>query len=186
MNRVLQLKNHFDSVSETMAELPVFNPELSVTTVGFRIYQKSDLGVLVTPWCMNLIMIPDAVISETELAGTKQMLSLPSGHYEFIWGCIEGLGYYQSCSLFSPMFEFESQQLAIETAEEVMKALFEAENHAPSERQIATKAEQSLSVNTVHEITEEQENNSEEPPQLSRRGFLVGDFKNGTVESRKS
>ncbi|MGB0204633.1 MAG: [NiFe]-hydrogenase assembly chaperone HybE [Neptuniibacter sp.] len=191
MSRVVQLQKQFEDVSDKMADLPVFNTELSVATVGFTPYQHGELGVLVTPWCMNLIMLPENEEEMTESIhpGSKQMLALPSGHYEFIWGSIEGIGNYQSCSLFSPMFEFESQEQAVETAEEIMKALFVTENYAPTDRQIAAKADPEKGKTTQDKLSEEpakqpskQSKQPGKPAQLSRRGFLTAGFSRRALE----
>lgn len=183
MSLALELKLHFQNVAEKMAELPIYNPELDVAVVGFRPYQQGELGVLVTPWCMNLIMLPDAenINYPDHSVGAKQMLALPSGHYEFIWGDAEGIGRYLSCSLFSPMFEFDSHKIAIETAEEVMKALFEAENFAPTDRQIAQKAK----------LKEQEASNLKKqkpagPTQVSRRGFLTAGLARSDAAESKS
>lgn len=184
MSRVVQLQKQFETVSLKMAELPVFNAELSVATVGFRAYQHGELGVLITPWCMNLVMLPthEEMKPEDTLTGSKQMLALPSGHYEFIWGTVDGIGKYQSCSLFSPMFEFNSQEHAIDTAEEIMKALFVTENYAPTDRQIAVKAELEKATAAQHKMTKESVKKSDQPAQLSRRGFLTAGFSGSASE----
>ncbi|MGH1460476.1 MAG: [NiFe]-hydrogenase assembly chaperone HybE [Neptuniibacter sp.] len=171
MSLASELQLHFINVSEKMAELPIYNPELDVAVVCFRPYQQGELGVLVTPWCMNLIMIPDPENTNytDRSVGAKQMLALPSGQYEFIWGAAEGIGSYLSCSLFSPMFEFDSHKTAIETAEEVIKALFEVENFAPTDRQIAKKVKEQ----EVSKQGKQKKQKSAGPTQVSRRGFLT-------------
>lgn len=184
MSLVSELQLHFLNVSEKMAELPIYNPELDVAVVGFRPYQQGELGVLVTPWCMNLIVLPDPENTNYPecSVGTKQMLALPSGQYEFIWGAAENVGSYLSCSLFSPMFEFDSHKSAIETAEEVMKALFEAENFAPTDRQIAKKAKE-------QKASKQKKQKSAGPTQVSRRGFLTAGLARSDAaesESRES
>ncbi len=191
MSRVVQLQKQFEVVSEKMADLPVFNAELSVATVGFTSYQHGELGVLVTPWCMNLVILPEnnEAMAESIHSGNKQILALPSGHYEFISGSIEGIGNYQSCSLFSPMFEFETQEQAVETAEEIMKALFVAENYAPTDRQVAAKAESKKGKTVQDKLSEEpakqaskQSKQPAKPAQLSRRGFLTAGFSRSASE----
>lgn len=184
MSLASELQLHFLNVSEKMVELPIYNPELDVAVVGFRPYQQGELGVLVTPWCMNLILLPDPENTNYPecTVGTKRMLALPSGQYEFIWGAGEEIGSYLSCSLFSPMFEFDSHKTAIETAEEVMKALFEAENFAPTDRQIAKKVKE-------QEASKQKKQNSAGPTQVSRRGFLTAGLARADAaesESRES
>ena len=41
-----------------MAGVPMLNPALRVQAVGFRHWQSHWLGVLVTPWFMNLMLLP--------------------------------------------------------------------------------------------------------------------------------
>jgi len=186
-----ELQLHFLNVSEKMAELPIYNPELDVAVVGFRPYQQGELGVLVTPWCMNLILLPDPENTNYPecTVGTKQMLALPSGQYEFIWGAAENIGSYLSCSLFSPMFEFDSHKTATETAEEVMKALFEDENFAPTDRQIAKKANEQEAKAKEQKVSKLKKQKSAGPTQVSRRGFLTAGLARADAaesESRES
>mgnify|MGYP001950347095 CR=1 FL=1 len=188
MNQVMALQAHFDLVAERMADLPVYNSHLVVETVGFRDFTGRELGVLITPWCMNLMLLP----AQTDVwsgwdeprVGEKQMIALPSGQYEFIFGWAEAVGGYCSCSLFSPMSEFESQDVVVETAHEVMKALFDDENEALTDRQRAQR-EQLEQARSAHEVdpaaTEsvavpESTAHTPKPEKLSRRGFLTAGF----------
>jgi [NiFe] hydrogenase assembly HybE family chaperone len=114
---------------ERMQGLPILNPALQVRAVGFRAWQGHCLGVLITPWFMNLMLLPsegDAWQGMT--IGDKQLQLLPSGPYEFILGEESGVGRYQVCSLFSPVFEFADQETAETTAEAVMQALMSPQN----------------------------------------------------------
>jgi [NiFe] hydrogenase assembly HybE family chaperone len=109
---------------ERMQGLPLLNPELYVQAVGFRQWNDYCLGVLITPWFMNLMLLPPEGDSWQALRiGDKQLHQLPSGPYEFILGEEEGIGRYQMCSLFSPVFEFADQATAVATAEAAMDAL---------------------------------------------------------------
>ena len=112
---------------DRMADMPMVNPELQVDTVGFREWQGGHVGVLITPWCMNLVHLPDQATAVQLSAGAKRRLVFPSGIYEFIGGEEPSLGRYESCSLFSPMFDFPDQATAVATAEEAMEALFSAQ-----------------------------------------------------------
>ncbi|MCG7873948.1 MAG: [NiFe]-hydrogenase assembly chaperone HybE [Candidatus Thiodiazotropha lotti] len=114
---------------QRMQGLPLLNPALQVEAVGFRQWQDLCLGVLITPWFMNLMLIPHEGDSWREKRiGDKQTHLFPSGPYEFILGEEEGIGRYQMCSLFSPMFEFSDQQTAVTTATQVMLAIMNEEN----------------------------------------------------------
>lgn len=124
------LEAHYRHVLETrMQGMPVINPELAVKAVGFSDWQGHRLGVMVTPWFMNLMLLPAEADEWKELQpGDKQRHQLTSGPYEFVLGEDEGIGRYQSCSLFSPMFDFADQETAVKTAEAVMEALMREEN----------------------------------------------------------
>ncbi|MCG7915373.1 MAG: [NiFe]-hydrogenase assembly chaperone HybE [Candidatus Thiodiazotropha weberae] len=124
------LEVQFRSIEQQrMQGLPLLNPALQVEAVGFRQWQDLCLGVLITPWFMNLMLIPHEGDSWREKRiGDKQTHLFPSGPYDFILGEEEGIGRYQMCSLFSPMFEFSDQQTAVTTATQVMLAIMDEEN----------------------------------------------------------
>ena len=124
------LEVHFRRIErERMQGLPLLNAALQVKAVGFREWQGRCLGVLITPWFMNLMLLPAEGDDWEDLQiGDKQLHQLPSGPYEFILGEEQGIGRYQMCSLFSPVFEFADQATAVATAEAVMRGLMDEEN----------------------------------------------------------
>jgi [NiFe] hydrogenase assembly HybE family chaperone len=125
-----QLETVFRHIQqERMQDVPVCNPALQVQAVGFREWEDYYLGVMLTPWFMNLMLLPaspDVFANMKE--GSKQMHRFPSGTYEFITGKEADLGDYQVCSLFSPMQEFADQETAVQTANRVLDALMEVCN----------------------------------------------------------
>jgi [NiFe] hydrogenase assembly HybE family chaperone len=124
------LEAHFSRVErESMHGLPLLNPVLQVQAVGFQVWQGYCLGVLITPWFMNLMLLPkEGDDWQESRVGDKRLYQFPSGPYEFILGEDLAIGRYQMCSLFSPMFEFADQESAVATAEAVMQALMDEEN----------------------------------------------------------
>lgn len=113
-----------------MRGLPIVNEALGVKAVGFREQDGRILGVLITPWFMNLIEAPLPKEAESVPAsGEKERLTFPSGVYEFTAvrrATPEGeVPPYRACSLFSPMFEFGTMLQAIETAEAALRALMD-------------------------------------------------------------
>ena len=86
-----------------MADLPFLNPKLRVESVGFRPWQGQWLGALVTPWSLNLVLLPGEGQWETLAMGGERFAALPAGRYRFIAGHDEELGEYHACSLFSPV-----------------------------------------------------------------------------------
>lgn len=118
-----------------MRDVPMVNKLLSVETVGFEIVEGRPLGVLISPWFMNLVQLPgEGEDWDNLVPGAKELIGFPSGEYEFIHNTRPQIGGYKACSLFSPMGEFKSQMQAQEVAAAVMVALFDAENQAETDR----------------------------------------------------
>lgn len=117
----------FRNVARTrMADVPILNPRLRVEAVGFGPWNDQWLGVLVTPWCMNLVLLP--VVGRpwvTLRPGEKRIERFPAGDFEFVCGEDERLGEYHACSLFSPVLEFEDEEAARLTALAARRALFD-------------------------------------------------------------
>lgn len=177
-----------------MQDVPVVNPDLSVKAVGFQVWGECRLGVLVTPWFMNLMLLPldkDCESWQEFAVGSKQRHGFPSGSYEFTVGFEEQLGRYQSCALFSPMFEFEDQQKAVDVATEIMTMLMDEENvdDSGSSRQ-AEIVEQwyepadSADVKDAQEAVEPIE--AEAPVTMTRRDLLRGSLRGDRLNTSAS
>lgn len=137
---------------ERMQEIPILNPKLRVACIGMRAYNGLWVSILVTPWFINVMLLPG---SEEEArawsgihSGAKVQHQFPAGAFEFICGAEAELGPYRICSLFSPVLQFEDQDAALAAAEGAIGALFEAEKQPTSEKK--------------------------EAPQLSRRTLFFG------------
>ncbi len=121
--RVAALEARFALIATTrMAGVPLLNEKLSVAAVGFEPVDDGALGVLLTPWFMNLLWLP-AAEAEVAAQGASRRRAVGRENFEFIGAHEEGLGAYETCSLFSPMFEFEDQAAALATAREVLAQL---------------------------------------------------------------
>jgi [NiFe] hydrogenase assembly HybE family chaperone len=124
-----------------MAGVPILNPRLAVEAVGFRRWSGHWLGALVTPWCINVVLLPDDPQAwKPPPPGDKRLLAFPAGPYEFISGRDALLGEHQSLSLFSPVLEFEDQNAARIAALAALDALFD-EAHF-EEREVVRAAEE--------------------------------------------
>ena len=127
--------------------LPFLHQSLQVKAFGFEPYAQGYLGVLLTPWFMNLIVVADALVAAK--VGSKQTVQLPAGAYDFIVNYEEPLGFYWSCSLFSPVLEFENQQAAEQTAQYALLAVLQAEapeaSVPPPAKPLAERLQQPLS-----------------------------------------
>ena len=138
-----------------MRDVPMVNRALSIEAVGFMMHDGRPLGVLISPWFMNLILLP----AETEDWGTltpgaKEIIGFPSGDYEFIHNTRETVGGYKACSLFAMMGEFNSQAQAVDVANAVMVALFDPKNRAETDRAADIRAQRQSPTATTPEIPE--------------------------------
>ena len=132
-DRVSSLIAAYTEADREMVGLPVHNPALCVDAIGFRAHADGYAGVVVTPWCMNVAMIPAEPGAAPPLAvGSKRQVHFPSGAYTMIAGRMGGVGLVETCSLFSPMDEFESMDTAVLTAEAAVDGLFTEETPEPA------------------------------------------------------
>jgi len=111
-----------------MVGVPILNPALHVEAVGFREWQGYWIGVLVTPWMINLVLLPgdDAPLQPLWL-DEKQTWMFPSGTYEFMGLNEDALGPCHIRPLISPVAEFASHEDALAVAREIAAALFREE-----------------------------------------------------------
>jgi [NiFe] hydrogenase assembly HybE family chaperone len=108
-----------------MRGMSLCNPALSVEAIGFRAWQNDHVGVLITPWSMNLICLPGPdALWQPASSGSMQTLPLPSGEYDFMNAHEDAIGAYLSCSLFSPMFQFADMAQARAVAEAALAEVF--------------------------------------------------------------
>ncbi|WP_200374544.1 [NiFe]-hydrogenase assembly chaperone HybE [Thiocystis violacea] len=124
-----RLSRVFRRIQETrMHGLPILNPNLFVQVVDGRFHAGDWVGILITPWCMNLVLIPgpDSAHRPGPL-GTKPSIGFPAGDFEFLASEEAELGPFCACSLFSPMGDFPDQASAVATAETIMRTLFVAD-----------------------------------------------------------
>ncbi|WP_051356922.1 [NiFe]-hydrogenase assembly chaperone HybE [Azorhizobium doebereinerae] len=115
-----------------MRGVPMVNESLSVKALGFRAHEGRGLGMLITPWFMNLVLLPGPDEDWSgQPTGAKELVDFPSGTYEFLAAQRPEVGCYKACSLFSPMFDFSSQLQATETAQAALVALFDPAHREP-------------------------------------------------------
>ncbi len=117
--RVRLLQALFDDIAQTrMQGLPFLHTGIKVQAVGFeQSVENPELayGVLITPWFMNLVALP-LENQSCQSVGKASSHQLGHENIEFLTAYETAIGQFEFCSLFSPMFDFENQQAAIETA----------------------------------------------------------------------
>jgi len=105
-------------------QLKQINPKLKVQAVDFRHWQSRCLGIMVTPWFMNLMLLPNEGDEWQDLPiGNKSAYHFPSGDYEFVLAEEEGIGRYQVHPVFAPMLDFDDQETAIKIAQQALLIL---------------------------------------------------------------
>jgi len=149
-----RVESFYRRIGERMAGLPACNGALAVQLVGLRAWRERCLGVLVTPWTVSLILLPDAAEVRRLGVDERQCWRFPSGDYDFMGGG-EGDLCFQTCSLFSPPADFSSQEEARTVALAALDALFEAADNTSRQQEAARLEGRSV---------------ARQP--LSRRGFL--------------
>lgn len=109
---------------EQMADVPILNPALTVEAVDFQRWQGHWLGIVVTPWCMSLLLLPGGGENWVSTGENKRrFVRFPAGDFAFLGSAEPELGEYQSCPLFSPMDRFASQSEASLTAKASLVAM---------------------------------------------------------------
>ena len=146
-------KAFFRIQQEQMADVPILNPALSVEAVDFQRWQGHWLGIVVTPWCMSMLLVPGSAENWVSAGENKRrFVKFPAGDFAFLGSEEAELGEYQSCPLFSPMGKFSTQSEATMTARASMIAVL----MPVQQSQAAPKARKQA-----------------DEPSLSRRRFLA-------------
>jgi [NiFe] hydrogenase assembly HybE family chaperone len=166
-----RLEAAFRSVAERMRGLAFVNPALAVEAVGFAPWKGYWLGVMLTPWSMNLVLAPREPAAWRALAaGEKRRYDFPAGSFDFISARDDAIGDHLVCSLFSPVLEFADHDTARETAVQARAALFDGAHAEPREElPAAGAAAPGMLAEIAHTL---------DAP-VSRRDLLHGRFRGG-------
>ena len=115
---------------ERMQDVPILHPGLQVEAVGFCDWEGGRLGVLITPWFMNLIFIP-GLEEIPETLQTQGHLTLPGATFPATPTDEQGIGRWWSSGLESPMFRFADQAAAVAEALAVLERALRRPEPAP-------------------------------------------------------
>jgi [NiFe] hydrogenase assembly HybE family chaperone len=122
----LRLEAAFEAIRvERMHDVPILNAALKVEAVGLRPWNGCLLGALVTPWFINLIVLPGEGPWRSVRLTESVWYAFPSGRFQFIAYDEPGLGQYHACSLLSPVLEFADHETAREMARVAVESLFD-------------------------------------------------------------
>lgn len=118
----------YRAIARRMDGLNFVNPAIEVEAVGFAPWDAHWLGVMVTPWFINLMLLPREAAGWVPLRqGETRRYRFPAGDYEFIGARDATIGDYQMCSLISPS-DFADHESARLVAQLAREALFDPAN----------------------------------------------------------
>lgn len=122
---VEQLVDFYRKVyEERFRGLPIINPELDVEAVGFRPLAEHEFGALITPWFINLVLLPGTDRWQDRAQGSRCRIEFPGDNIDFTVSHDEELGTTLSAALFGTVTEFPDQAVAREVAAETLRLLF--------------------------------------------------------------
>jgi len=121
----------------------------------------AEVGVLITPWFMNIVLLPKESMKQEVRVGKTANILFPDGEYSFLTQLDEEFGVYLTCSLFSPMFEFKTQEQARGTAEAVMQQLMQTKKFKQAEENKEIEEQRIKDEEILNKVS-------------SRRAFLRG------------
>ena len=139
-----------------MRDMPFVNPVLGVEAVGFRRHEGDWLGVMITPWFLNLFLIHGGGKLWGDIpAGERRYLNLPCGTLQFLADDDPDLGPYQYCPLIAPVSDLPDMATARQAAHQALVTVLSP----PPETLVDSSPESPGAVD-------------EKPKPVSRRGFL--------------
>lgn len=126
--RVAAMVGRFAEIGETqMRTLPLYNDRLAVEAVDFQHWGDDWIGALITPWFINVMVLPGVPVSlDWSRVGKSLTIALPSGPAKFVWGGDEVIGHYQAQSVQSPVLDIPAQAAARQKARLALAKLLAA------------------------------------------------------------
>jgi [NiFe] hydrogenase assembly HybE family chaperone len=102
---------------------PVYQIEPGTPAIGMRRLDEHEFGVLLTPWFMNLVLLPGSDRWDGRPQGSTCAIELPGGEVEFIVSHDGHLGTTLSAVLFRSVSDFPDQAMARAVAVETLRLL---------------------------------------------------------------
>ncbi len=122
---VAALLEHFERILNThMRGLPILNPRMAVEAVGTRSFGEHRICVLITPWFMNLVLLPGTEEWVSVEQGESFSIEFPREALDFNVSRDDAIGTFLSAVLFRTVTDFPDQETARAVALEVMENLF--------------------------------------------------------------
>ena len=114
---------------EQMQDLPFVNPALNVEAVGFRQVEGDWVGLVITPWFINVFLLPGGgKLWQDMPSGEQRSVTFPVGALDFIADNNPNpnapITAFQYCPLIHPVQHLPDQATARDAAEAALVALF--------------------------------------------------------------
>lgn len=148
---------------QQMIDLPFVNPALRVEAVGFRQVEGDWVGVVITPWFINLFLLRGGGTLWQDLpSGEQRGVAFPAGSLNFIADNNPDpeapISAYQYCPLIHPVQHLADQATARDAAMAILEALL-----TPPSTAVEAPADRPQAANEVPA-----------EPAPGRRAFLRG------------
>lgn len=143
--RVAAMVRHFEYIErEHMRGLPILNPRLTVEAAGTRQFGEHAIFILISPWFMNLVLLPGTDEWDACEQGDSIDIEFPYQALQCSVSHDAELGTFLSSVLFRSVSEFPDQAAANEVAGQVMETLFSPGTNRPGGRRQKTMSRRSL------------------------------------------
>jgi [NiFe] hydrogenase assembly HybE family chaperone len=110
--------------TERMQDVPMLNAALRVEALGFSRWSGNWLGMLITPWSINLMLLSGERSAWQGVAdGARVFYRFASGDFAFVGGHEPEIGEYHSCALYTRMGELSDQDMARDFARTALGVL---------------------------------------------------------------
>ncbi len=109
---------------ERMKGLPMVNENLQVEALEFRRWNDHWLGAVITPWFLNILLLPGGGRWREYREEGGQEWEFPSGTFTFRGNREEGIGEFQSHVVLSSVLHLENQDRARTVALAAIESLF--------------------------------------------------------------
>ena len=104
---------------------PPVNASLSCRALGFARYRGDWLGVLITPWFVDLYLLPGGGELWGDIpSGQRRYVELPQGTVPFTAADDPQIGPYQYSPLISPVSVLPDMAAAMKLANDVLSGIF--------------------------------------------------------------
>lgn len=113
-NVATQIEECFNRIHiENMQGIKILNNELDVEAIEFQKFEDRIIGMILTPWMINLVMLPNEEDDwDGRTLGERSKFQFPQQELVMMINEIEGFGYCKTFSLHSPVNDFPNQESA--------------------------------------------------------------------------